>query len=87
MAKKQATPESEPMDAAQLRQLVEQRAYQKFVERGYCHGHDHEDWLAAEQEVKDSLVRRVKLQPPVQTILVPATKVAAKKTPTKKAKA
>lgn len=27
-------------------------AYQFFVERGYKHGHDQEDWLRAERIVK-----------------------------------
>ena len=27
-------------------------AYQLFVERGYQHGHDQEDWLRAERIVK-----------------------------------
>ena len=28
------------------------RAYARFVQRGYQHGHDVEDWLAAEAEVR-----------------------------------
>jgi len=31
---------------------VEERAYLKFLDRGGKHGHDMEDWLAAEKEVK-----------------------------------
>ena len=31
---------------------IERLAYQFFVERGYQHGHDHEDWLRAEAIVK-----------------------------------
>jgi hypothetical protein len=36
------------MDAAQ----VAQRAYERFLQRGGTHGHDLEDWLAAEQELR-----------------------------------
>ena len=32
-------------------QRIEQRAYERFVARGCAHGHDLEDWLAAEAEV------------------------------------
>ena len=31
---------------------IEKLAYQFFVERGYQHGHDREDWLRAEAIVK-----------------------------------
>ncbi len=31
---------------------VAQRAYERFAGRGYLHGHDVEDWLAAEAELK-----------------------------------
>lgn len=30
------------------KQEVERLAYQLFVDRGYEHGHDQEDWLRAE---------------------------------------
>ncbi len=32
---------------------IQQLAYQFFVERGFEHGHDHEDWLRAEAVVKN----------------------------------
>ncbi len=32
-------------------EAVAKRAYEKFVARGCTHGHDQEDWLAAEQEL------------------------------------
>lgn len=32
------------------RQRVAERAYERFVARGCVHGHDVEDWLAAEAE-------------------------------------
>jgi hypothetical protein len=33
-------------------QEIAARAYQRFVERGGAHGHDVEDWLAAEAELR-----------------------------------
>ncbi|HEX4451213.1 MAG TPA: DUF2934 domain-containing protein [Kofleriaceae bacterium] len=30
---------------------VAARAYERFAERGFEHGHDVEDWLAAEAEI------------------------------------
>jgi hypothetical protein len=32
---------------------IEQRAYELFLERGCEHGGDAEDWLAAEQELRE----------------------------------
>lgn len=34
------------------RELIEVRAYELFVQRGYVHGHQEEDWLEAERELK-----------------------------------
>lgn len=39
--------------SAQNQNEIEQLAYQFFVERGYEHGHDREDWLRAEAIVKN----------------------------------
>lgn len=33
---------------------IARRAYQRFEERGGEHGHDQEDWFAAEEEVRGS---------------------------------
>jgi hypothetical protein len=33
---------------------VAQRAYERYLQRGGAHGHDLEDWLAAEQELRGS---------------------------------
>lgn len=35
-------------------ELIRNLAYQKFVERGCENGHDLEDWLQAEHEVRGS---------------------------------
>lgn len=32
--------------------VIAERAYVRFCERGYEHGHDVEDWLAAEAELR-----------------------------------
>lgn len=32
-------------------EVIRERAYQRFIERGGEDGHDLEDWLAAEQEL------------------------------------
>ncbi len=37
---------------------IEERAYQRFVARGYDHGHDVEDWLQAESEVMADVVSK-----------------------------
>lgn len=34
------------------RREIEQLAYRFFVERGYAHGHDVEDWLRAEAVIR-----------------------------------
>jgi Protein of unknown function (DUF2934) len=39
---------------ANFYQKVQETAYQLYVARGYAHGYDVEDWLAAEQIVKSS---------------------------------
>ncbi len=49
---------SKPQPAAfqalpELRAQIEKLAYQFFVDRGYQHGYDHEDWARAEAIVKN----------------------------------
>ena len=34
-----------------IQQRIQERAYELFVERGFEHGHDLEDWLQAEVEI------------------------------------
>lgn len=38
--------------AVDIQDVIRTRAYQFFEERGYTHGHDFEDWLRAETEVR-----------------------------------
>jgi hypothetical protein len=35
----------------EVRERIARRAYQNFVERGYIHGNDLDDWLEAEREI------------------------------------
>ncbi len=37
-----------------MRELIAMRAYERYVARGYTHGHDVEDWLSAEREILQS---------------------------------
>ena len=39
------------VSSADLEQLIRQRAYELYAERGYTPGHEDEDWLVAEQQV------------------------------------
>jgi hypothetical protein len=36
--------------------VVAHRAYELFLERGGEHGHDVEDWLKAEREVRETSI-------------------------------
>jgi hypothetical protein len=38
-----------------IREAIANRAYELFLARGGVHGHDAEDWLAAENELMDRL--------------------------------
>jgi hypothetical protein len=39
---------------------IGQRAYDIFVSRGYAHGHDLDDWLAAEAQLREKLAAKGK---------------------------
>ena len=43
------------VSAAEIRQLIEEAAYYKAEERGFAPGHELEDWIAAEAEVRRRL--------------------------------
>ncbi len=55
-----AAPAPEPAPAAVMkvtpakldREAVARRAFELFLARGGAHGHDREDWLAAERELR-----------------------------------
>jgi hypothetical protein len=38
--------------AVDIQDAIRARAYKLYQERGYEHGHDFEDWLRAEHEVR-----------------------------------
>ena len=41
--------------AADIRQLIEEAAYYKAEQRGFAPGHELDDWIAAEVEVRRRL--------------------------------
>lgn len=55
---------------------VELRAYQKFVERGYGHGHDLADWFAAEQELV-AAAKHASAPPAARTAVAPEVRPIA----------
>jgi hypothetical protein len=36
-----------------LQERIAMRAYEKWCRRGRSHGHDQQDWLEAEQEIRN----------------------------------
>lgn len=46
-----ASPTLQPSTPTVPAEAVAKRAYEKFLARGCTHGHDQDDWLAAEQEL------------------------------------
>ena len=57
---KRFTPMADARDEKARREEIEQRAYQRFSDRGYERGADLDDWLAAEREV---LVEKAAVRP------------------------
>ena len=45
------TADSVPQLLDDVRERVNRRAYENFVDRGAVHGHDLDDWLQAEREL------------------------------------
>jgi len=41
------------INAESLLGEISERAYEIFIQRGFAHGNDLEDWLQAENEVKE----------------------------------
>lgn len=48
-------PRRATLTTKELHQRIAERAYERFQARGRIHGHDLEDWLAAERLVLNSL--------------------------------
>ena len=46
-------------DPQELEIQIRERAYELYVARGRADGHDLEDWLRAEEEIKDKKVRPI----------------------------
>jgi hypothetical protein len=38
-------------------QMVEKKAFELYEKRGFQHGHDMEDWFAAEELIEDELCK------------------------------
>jgi len=53
-----ATTARADVTAAEIRQLIEEAAYYKAKQRGFEPGHELEDWIAAEAEVRRKLEGR-----------------------------
>jgi outer membrane protein TolC len=49
-----------PIEALPLEERIQRRAYELYVERGNQSGSELDDWLQAEQEVKQASVRGFK---------------------------
>jgi hypothetical protein len=57
--KRQSTKDAEPVKIPQQRtqpieDAIRARAYQIYIERGRVPGHDLDDWLRAEREIKSN---------------------------------
>ncbi len=70
-ARKGDTPTTESTQV--VRDLIAQRAYERFIARGYQHGHDVEDWLSAERELTQPrrLRHKRRVAPLARTVLIP----------------
>ena len=67
------------VDPDQLHRMIAERAYFRYVERGYAPGDPVSDWLAAEAEIRASLARSAgQVEPPPD---VTAVAVEVAKTP------
>lgn len=42
----------------ELREMIEKRAYELFLERGEHHGENESDWYRAEEEIKSRLKKK-----------------------------
>jgi hypothetical protein len=56
------TIESVPQLLDRLRERVNRRAYENFVDRGAVHGHDFDDWLEAERELIVKATAEIRVQ-------------------------
>ena len=59
---------------ADTAQSIAAKAYERFLSRGGEHGHDMDDWLAAESEVTGARPKRVVSKPRATKAKVATTK-------------
>ena len=58
---------SESADATNLADSVARRAFELFLERGGVHGHDLDDWLAAERQLRGTPARKKRASSRIHT--------------------
>jgi hypothetical protein len=56
--RKQSAPVKQETVSANLEEDIRHRAYELYVQRGRRDGHDLDDWLRAEEEIKWTRTRR-----------------------------
>jgi len=61
MKKRSATTQP-PAETPEVQELIRQCAYELYEQRGREHGHDLDDWLAAESEVIQAVESEVEKQ-------------------------
>lgn len=54
-----ASPATSQIEEAVSDSVISRRAYERFLERGAEHGHDLDDWLEAERELRQSPTSQV----------------------------
>lgn len=75
-----ATTPLDPTDPA-LQRLIAERAYQLYQMRGGAHGHDLDDWLAAEREIMATTTRVPAKNRTTRTTKRPAGSAAPERRP------
>ena len=54
---------SESADVSNVTDSIARRAFELFQERGAVHGHDLDDWLAAERQMRATPARKKRAAP------------------------
>jgi hypothetical protein len=54
---------SESADVSHVTDSIARRAFELFQERGAVHGHDLDDWLAAERQIRATPGRKKRAAP------------------------
>ncbi len=59
MSRVATPPTAQPTPQVHIpREKIAMRAYEKWVKRGCTHGHDKQDWIEAEQELRQEYLRQ-----------------------------